>query len=118
VSISATSTPSCDVPLISPTAKIEAAGEADAIWSDITEKAFQDFRIIAAFCITRETCYTAALTPRGAISIATRTIPKSGHRFSDKIVRKYCTIPKSGHRFSDKIMRKYCMIPKSGYRFG
>jgi hypothetical protein len=35
-------------------------------------------------------------------------IPKSGHRFSDKIMRKLNIdmIPKSGHRFSDKIMRK------------
>jgi hypothetical protein len=33
-------------------------------------------------------------------------IPKSGHRFSEKIMRKKAMIPKSGHRFSDKIMRK------------
>ncbi len=34
-------------------------------------------------------------------------IPKSGHRFSDKIIRKqYTHDPESGHRFSDKIMRK------------
>jgi len=35
-------------------------------------------------------------------------IPKSGYRFSDKIVRKINErmIPKSGYRFSDKIMRK------------
>jgi len=32
-------------------------------------------------------------------------IPKSGNRFSDKIMRKRM-IPKSGNRFSDKIMRK------------
>jgi hypothetical protein len=30
-----------------------------------------------------------------------RMIPKSGHRFSDEIVRKESMIPKSGHRFSD-----------------
>jgi hypothetical protein len=33
-------------------------------------------------------------------------IPKSGYRFSDKIMRKYRMIPKSGYRFSDKIMHK------------
>ena len=33
-------------------------------------------------------------------------IPKSGHRFSDKILLKQGMIPKSGHRFSDKIMLK------------
>jgi hypothetical protein len=34
-------------------------------------------------------------------------IPKSGHRFSDKIMRwDISMIPKSGHRFSDKIMRQ------------
>jgi hypothetical protein len=34
-------------------------------------------------------------------------IPKSGHRFSDKIMLKQeRMIPKSGHRFSDKIMLK------------
>jgi hypothetical protein len=34
-------------------------------------------------------------------------IPKSGHRFSDQIMRKISgMIPKSGHRFSDQIMRK------------
>jgi hypothetical protein len=34
-------------------------------------------------------------------------IPKSGKRFSDKIMRKKIgMIPKSGKRFSDKIMRK------------
>ncbi len=34
-------------------------------------------------------------------------IPKSGDRFSDKIMRKRLRmIPKSGNRFSDKIMRK------------
>jgi hypothetical protein len=33
-------------------------------------------------------------------------IPKSGHRFSDQIMRKTSSmIPKSGHRFSDQIMR-------------
>jgi len=33
-------------------------------------------------------------------------IPKSGHRFSDKIMlNKNSMIPKSGYRFSDKIMR-------------
>jgi hypothetical protein len=47
--------------LISPTAKIEVAGEANAIRSDISEKVFQDCRIVRAFCIKRETCYTAAL---------------------------------------------------------
>ena len=31
-------------------------------------------------------------------------IPKSGNRFSDKIMRKKSMIPKSGNRFSDKIM--------------
>jgi hypothetical protein len=32
-------------------------------------------------------------------------IPKSGHRFSDKIMlRNTSMIPKSGYRFSDKIM--------------
>jgi hypothetical protein len=32
-------------------------------------------------------------------------IPKSGHRFSDKIMLQNASmIPKSGHRFSDKIM--------------
>ena len=37
-----------------------------------------------------------------------RMIPKSGNRFSDKIMRKNVKrmIPKSGNRFSDKIMRK------------
>jgi len=34
-------------------------------------------------------------------------IPKSGHRFSDQIMRKQGSmIPKSGHRFSDQAMRK------------
>jgi len=34
-------------------------------------------------------------------------IPKSGYRFSEKIMRKQSRmIPKSGRRFSDKIMRK------------
>jgi hypothetical protein len=35
-------------------------------------------------------------------------IPKSGSRFSDKIMRqmKMSTIPKSGNRFSEKIMLK------------
>jgi hypothetical protein len=34
-------------------------------------------------------------------------IPKSGHRFSDEIMRQTKRmIPKSGHRFSDKIMRQ------------
>ncbi len=34
-------------------------------------------------------------------------IPKSGNRFSDKIMLKQNTmIPKSGNRFSDKIMLK------------
>jgi hypothetical protein len=33
-------------------------------------------------------------------------IPKSGHRFSEKIMLgQRSMIPKSGHRFSDKIMR-------------
>jgi len=33
-------------------------------------------------------------------------IPKSGHRFSDKIMlaKPFYMIAKSGHRFSDKIM--------------
>jgi len=34
-------------------------------------------------------------------------IPKSGYRFSDKIMLKQKSmIPKSGYRFSDKIMLK------------
>jgi hypothetical protein len=33
-------------------------------------------------------------------------IPKSGPRFSEKIMLKWCMIPKSGHRFSEKIMRQ------------
>jgi hypothetical protein len=34
-------------------------------------------------------------------------IPKSGHRFSDKIMlKKISMIPESGVRFSGKIMRK------------
>jgi hypothetical protein len=34
-------------------------------------------------------------------------IPKSGHRFSDKIMLAITSmIPKSGHRLSDKIMLK------------
>jgi hypothetical protein len=33
-------------------------------------------------------------------------IPRSGHRFSDKIMFKQNMIPKSGYRFSDKIMFK------------
>jgi hypothetical protein len=41
-------------------------------------------------------------------------IPKSGYRFSDKIMLKQKSmIPKSGYRFSDKIMVKqrfYTMI--------
>jgi len=33
-------------------------------------------------------------------------IPKSGYRFSDRIMRKRISmIPKSGYRFSDRIMR-------------
>jgi len=32
-------------------------------------------------------------------------IPKSGHRFSEKITRNSAVIPKSGHRFSEKITR-------------
>jgi len=46
-------------------------------------------------------------------------IPKSGNRFSDKIMREQRRmIPKSGNRFSDKIMREQRpMIPKSGNRF-
>jgi len=31
-------------------------------------------------------------------------IPKSGHRFSGKIMLEMSMIPKSGHRFSEKIM--------------
>jgi hypothetical protein len=31
-------------------------------------------------------------------------IPKSGHRFSGKIMLRKSMIPKSGHRFSGKIM--------------
>jgi hypothetical protein len=32
-------------------------------------------------------------------------IPKSGHRFSEKIMlKRKSMIPKSGHRFSEKIM--------------
>jgi hypothetical protein len=40
-------------------------------------------------------------------------IPKSGNRFSDKIMRKeniVRMIPKSGNRFSDKIMRKQKIV--------
>jgi len=34
-------------------------------------------------------------------------IPKSGHRFSEKIMRQLKSmIPKSGNRFSEKIMRQ------------
>ena len=33
-------------------------------------------------------------------------IPKSGRRFSDKIMLETSMIPKSGRRFSDKIMLK------------
>jgi hypothetical protein len=33
-------------------------------------------------------------------------IPKSGPRFSEKIMLKWRMIPKSGHRFSEKIMRQ------------
>jgi hypothetical protein len=34
-------------------------------------------------------------------------IPKSGHRFSDQIMRQEKhMIPKSGHRFSDQIVRQ------------
>jgi len=34
-------------------------------------------------------------------------IPKSGHRFSDQIMRNGAfMIPKSGHRLSGRIMRK------------
>jgi len=34
-------------------------------------------------------------------------IPKSGHRFSDRIMRQTNgMIPKSGHRLSGRIMRK------------
>jgi hypothetical protein len=62
-------------------------------------------------------------------------IPKSGHRFSDKIMRKTrsmiptrrAALAQSGHRFSGaanaervcaEIMRKTSrMIPKSGHRF-
>jgi len=34
-------------------------------------------------------------------------IPKSGHRFSDEIMRQAKSmIPKSAHRFSDEIMRR------------
>ena len=33
-------------------------------------------------------------------------IPKSGYRFSERIMRKRISmIPKSGYRFSDRIMR-------------
>jgi hypothetical protein len=41
-------------------------------------------------------------------------IPKSGSRFSDKIMRRQMSmIPKSGSRFSHKIMRRQMsMIPK------
>jgi len=39
-------------------------------------------------------------------------IPKSGYRFSDKIMRKQKRmIPKSGYRYSDKIMRKQKIVP-------
>ena len=31
-------------------------------------------------------------------------IPKSGHRFSEKIMLQQSMIPKSGYRFSEKIM--------------
>jgi len=34
-------------------------------------------------------------------------IPKSGHRFSEQIMRQLKgMIPKSGHRFSEQIMRE------------
>ena len=33
-------------------------------------------------------------------------IPKSGYRFSEKIMLKWYMIPKSGHRFLEKIMLK------------
>jgi hypothetical protein len=48
-----------------------------------------------------------------------RMIPKSGDRFSGKIMRpSKRMIPKSGDRFSGKIMRpSKRMIPKSGDRF-
>jgi hypothetical protein len=32
-------------------------------------------------------------------------IPKSGDRFSEKIMRHNSMIPKSGDRFSDRVMR-------------
>ncbi len=46
-------------------------------------------------------------------------IPKSGYRFSEKIMlKKSSMIPKSGRRFSDKIMlKKSSMIPNSRCRF-
>jgi len=34
-------------------------------------------------------------------------IPKSGHRFSEKIMLELSMIPKSGHRFSEKIMLEH-----------
>jgi len=41
-------------------------------------------------------------------------IPKSGDRFSDKIMRKTITmIPKSGDRFWDKIMLKPIIANRS-----
>src|SRR5579859_1447856 len=44
-------------------------------------------------------------------------IPKSGRRFSEKIMQPKSMIPKSGRRFSEKIMQPKSMIPKSGRRF-
>jgi len=32
--------------------------------------------------------------------------PKSGYRFSDKVMLKNSMTPKSGYRFSDKVMLK------------
>ena len=57
---------------------------------------------------------------RGMLArVAECVIPKSGHRFSEKITHKQKrVIPKSGHRFSEKIMHKQNrVIPKSGHRF-
>jgi hypothetical protein len=46
-------------------------------------------------------------------------IPKSGYRFSEKIMlQQKSMIPKSGYRFSEKIMlQQKSVIPKRGYRF-
>jgi hypothetical protein len=95
VSIKATSTPSCEVPLISPIAKtgaVAADGQSNAICSDMMLKGCLLIRLphrqgllhTAPDLLHQRRRRVAAPPSR----IARRMIPKSGYRLSGKITRK------------------------------